>query len=73
VNCGASVNEKNLTGVTPLGKAVESSRADVLSTVHCLLKYRADPSIFLINYWAFGFFICYAVNIILSLMNLIRR
>jgi len=49
VNCGASVNEKNLTGVTPLGKAVESGRADVLGTVQCLLKYRADPNIADVN------------------------
>jgi len=45
VNCGAGINEKNLTGVTPLGKAVESARPDVLSTVKCLLKHRADPNI----------------------------
>lgn len=45
VNCGAGVNEKNLTGVTPLGKAVESGRADVINTVKCLLKHRADPNI----------------------------
>lgn len=44
-NCGANINEKNLTGVTPLGKAVESGRADVLGTVQSLLKHRADPSI----------------------------
>jgi len=43
VNCGANINEKNLTGVTPLGKAVESGRA--LATVQCLLKHAADPNI----------------------------
>lgn len=46
VNCGAGINEKNLTGVTPLGKAVESGRPDVINTVKCLLKHRADPSIY---------------------------
>lgn len=45
VNCGAGINDKNLTGVTPLGKAVESGRADAISTVKCLLKHRADPNI----------------------------
>lgn len=45
VNCGASANEKNLTGVTPLAKAVESGRPDALATVQCLLKHRADPNI----------------------------
>jgi len=49
VNCGASVNEKNLTGVTPLGKAVESGRVDALGTVQCLLKHRADPNIADVN------------------------
>jgi len=49
VNCGASVNEKNLTGVTPLAKAVESGRTDVLSTVQSLLKHRADPNIADVN------------------------
>jgi len=43
VNCGANINEKNLTGVTPLGKAVESGRA--FATVQCLLKHSADPNI----------------------------
>jgi uncharacterized protein len=43
VNCGANVNEKNLTGVTPLGKAIEASRP--LATVQCLLKHSADPNI----------------------------
>lgn len=43
VNCGANINEKNLTGVTPLGKAIESGRA--LATVQCLLKHSADPNI----------------------------
>lgn len=45
VNCGSQINEKNLTGVTPLGKAVESGRVDVFSTVQCLLKHKADPNI----------------------------
>lgn len=45
VNCGASANEKNLTGVTPLAKAVESNRPESLSTVQCLLRHRADPNI----------------------------
>lgn len=45
MNCGAIVNEKNLTGVTPLAKAIESNRPDVLATVQCLLKYRADTNI----------------------------
>jgi len=45
VNCGAGINEKNLTGVTPLGKAVESGRPDVINTVKNLLKHRADPNI----------------------------
>jgi len=45
VNCGASANEKNLTGVTPLAKAVESGRPDALATVQCLLRLRADPNI----------------------------
>jgi len=49
MNCGASINEKNLTGVTPLGKAVESGRADVLGTVQCLLQHRADPNIADVN------------------------
>jgi len=49
VNCGASVNEQNLTGVTPLAKAVESGRADALDTVQCLLKLRADPNIADVN------------------------
>jgi len=48
-NCGATINEKNLTGVTPLAKAVESGRADVLGTVQCLLKHRADPNIADVN------------------------
>jgi len=43
VNCGANINEKNLTGVTPLGKAIEAGRA--LATVQCLLKHSADPNI----------------------------
>jgi ankyrin repeat protein len=43
VNCGAKINEKNLTGVTPLGKAVEAGRA--LATVQCLLSHSADPNI----------------------------
>eukprot|EP00026_Physarum_polycephalum_P012830 Phypoly_transcript_13167.p1 GENE.Phypoly_transcript_13167~~Phypoly_transcript_13167.p1 ORF type:complete len:306 (+),score=35.94 Phypoly_transcript_13167:123-1040(+) len=43
VNCGANINEKNLTGVTPLGKAIESGRD--LATVQCLLKHSADPNI----------------------------
>ena len=43
VNCGANINEKNLTGVTPLGKAIESGRA--LATVQCLLLHSADPNI----------------------------
>jgi ankyrin repeat protein len=45
VNCGASANEKNLTGVTPLAKAIESGRPDALATVQCLLRHRADPNI----------------------------
>jgi len=45
VNCGAHVNDKNLTGVTPLGKAVESGRVDVVGTVQCILKHKADPNI----------------------------
>jgi len=45
VNCGGNINEKNLTGVTPLGKAVESARPDAMRTVKCLLKHRADPNI----------------------------
>lgn len=45
VNCGANVNEKNLTGVTPLAKAVESGRPDALSTVQTLIRSRADPNI----------------------------
>lgn len=45
MNSGARVNEKNLTGVTPLAKAVESGRADVIGTVQCLLKHKADPNI----------------------------
>jgi len=45
VNCGANVNEKNLTGVTPLAKAVESGRPDALSTVQTLLRHRADANI----------------------------
>jgi hypothetical protein len=45
VNCGANVNEKNLTGVTPLAKAVESGRPDALSTVQALLGHRADANI----------------------------
>jgi len=45
INCGANINERNLTGVTPLGKAVESGRVDALGTVQCLLKHRADPNI----------------------------
>jgi len=45
VNCGANINEKNLTGVTPLAKAVESARPDAINTVKCLLKHRADPNI----------------------------
>lgn len=45
LNCGASINERNLTGVTPLGKAVESTRPDVVGTVKCLLRHRADPNI----------------------------
>jgi len=49
VNCGADVNEKNLTGVTPLAKAIESNRPDALSTVQCLLKHRADTNIADIN------------------------
>jgi len=44
-NCGASANEKNLTGVTPLAKAVESGRPDAFATVQCLLRHRADPNI----------------------------
>lgn len=43
VNCGANINEKNLTGVTPLGKAIESGRG--IATVQCLLKHSADPNI----------------------------
>jgi len=43
VNCGAKINEKNLTGVTPLGKAIESGRGT--ATVQCLLKHEADPNI----------------------------
>ncbi len=46
INCGANVNEKNLTGVTPIAKAVESGRPNALNTVQCLLKHRADTSIF---------------------------
>lgn len=49
VNCGASVNEKNSTGVTPLAKVIESGRVDALGTVQCLLKHRADPNIADIN------------------------
>jgi len=49
VNCGASVNEKNFTGVTPLAKAIESGRPDVLSTVQLLLKHRADANIADVN------------------------
>jgi ankyrin repeat protein len=45
VNCGANVNDKNLTGVTPLAKAVESGRPDALSTVQTLLRHRADTNI----------------------------
>jgi len=45
VNCGANVNEKNLTGVTPLAKAIESNRTDALSTVQCLLNHRVDTNI----------------------------
>lgn len=45
VNCGANVNEKNLTGVTPLAKAVESGRPDALSTVQTLIRHRADSNI----------------------------
>lgn len=45
VNCGGSANEKNLTGVTPLAKAIESGRPDALATVQCLLRHRADPNI----------------------------
>lgn len=45
VNCGANVNEKNLTGVTPLAKAVESGRPDALSTVKTLISHRADTNI----------------------------
>lgn len=45
VNCGAAVNEKNLTGVTPLAKAIESGRPDALHTVQCLFKHKADPNI----------------------------
>jgi len=45
MNCGASVNEKNLTGITPLGKAIETGSAYALSTVQCLLKHKADTNI----------------------------
>jgi len=45
VNCGACVNEKNLTGVTPLAKVIESGRPDAIGTVQCLLKHNADPNI----------------------------
>jgi len=49
VNCGANVNEKNGTGVTPLAKVIESGRPDALRTVQCLLKHRADPNIADVN------------------------
>jgi len=49
MNCGASVNEKNLTGCTPLAKAIESGRPDAISTVQCLLNHRADTNIADVN------------------------
>lgn len=65
VNCGASVNEKNLTGVTPLGKAVESGRPDVVNTVKCLLKHRADPSIIIPYFiYFFLFYLLYCCDFI---------
>jgi len=49
MNCGANVNERNLTGVTPLAKAIESGRPDSLATVQCLVQHRADTNIADVN------------------------
>jgi len=49
MNCGANVNERNLTGVTPLAKAIESGRPDAIRTVQCLLKHHADTNIADVN------------------------
>jgi len=42
MNCGAEVNEKNPSGITPLAKSVE---VGLLPAVKCLISHGADPNI----------------------------